>query len=82
MAAAYECSCPQEAQHRRTGSVFGLWGGWFGTPELGYVRLSELEATRLPVERDLGCRSSGTIGEYAAANRAAGRIVDPSWVGA
>ena len=52
----------------------------FGTPELGTVRLSELEAFQGPfglgIERDLWFQGRWTIGVYAEAARNAGRIVE------
>ena len=52
----------------------------FGTPELGSVRLSELESFLGPfglgIERDLYFQPAHTIGIYAEAARSAGRIVE------
>ena len=52
----------------------------FGTPELGTVRLSELEAFEGPfglgIERDLWFQPAHGIGVYAEAARRAGRIVE------
>ena len=52
----------------------------FGTPELGTVRLSELEAFEGPfglgIERDLWFQPAHPIGIYAEAARNAGRIVE------
>ena len=45
--------------------AFGLCDLGLGCPELGYVRLSEIEALRgwlkLPVERDLGFEACGPL---------------------
>ena len=52
----------------------------FGTPELGSVRLSELQSYEGPfglgIERDLWFRPVHPIGVYAEAARSAGRIVE------
>lgn len=60
-------------------TLFGLCDLGHGSPELGYVSLAEITALRgrmrLPVERDRHFQPRGTIAEYAAAARAAGRIV-------
>ena len=52
----------------------------FGTPELGSVRLSELQSFQGPfalgIERDLYFQPAHTIGIYAEAARSAGRIVE------
>ena len=59
---------------------FGLMDLGFGTPELGTVRLSELEAFQGPfglgIERDLWFQGRWGIGVYAEAARNAGRIVE------
>lgn len=59
--------------------AFGLCDLGLGCPELGYVRLSEIEALRgalrLPVERDEHFYAYGPLSAYAAAARAADRIV-------
>jgi hypothetical protein len=61
--------------------MFGLCDLGFGTPELGYVRLSELEAIRFPpfglgVERDRywSAVKGKTMAQYAAEARVKGRI--------
>ena len=58
--------------------AFGLCDLGLGSPELGYVRLSELEAVRgpmgLPVERDLHFAPTATLAGYAEAARAQGKI--------
>jgi glycine/D-amino acid oxidase-like deaminating enzyme len=58
--------------------AFGLCDPGFGFPELGFVRLSELEALRGPgglrIERDRWFRPTRTLAAYADAARAAGRI--------
>ena len=58
---------------------FGLCDLGFGTPELGYVSKSELEALRfkpfgLPIERDCSFTPQKTLLEYARAARNAGSI--------
>ena len=59
--------------------AFGLCDLGLGCPELGYVRLSELDELRgplgLPVERDLYYEADAPISAYAASASAAGRIV-------
>jgi hypothetical protein len=59
--------------------AFGLCDLGLGEPELGYVRISELEALRgplrLPVERDLHFTASRPISVYMDEARRAGRIV-------
>lgn len=59
--------------------AFGLCDLGLGEPELGYVRLAELERLRgpfrLPVERDEGFKADRTLTAYAAAARLAGRIM-------
>lgn len=56
----------------------GLCDLGFGTPELGSVRVSELEETRLPLglrlERDLYFKPRQTIGQYADEARRLGYI--------
>jgi hypothetical protein len=56
----------------------GLCDLGFGEPELGSIRITELESIRGPaglrVERDLLFIGRKTIGEYAAAARIAGAI--------
>ncbi len=58
--------------------AFGLCDLGLGCPELGYVRLSELDAVRgrlgLPVERDLHFRADKSLGTYADEARRKGRI--------
>jgi len=58
--------------------LFGLCDLGLGSPELGYVSLSELEALRgplgLPVERDRHFEPDKPLSEYAADARAKGRI--------
>jgi hypothetical protein len=58
--------------------AFGLCDPGLGFPELGSVRLSDLEALRGPgglrIERDRWFRPTRTLGAYADAARAAGRI--------
>lgn len=59
--------------------AFGLCDLGMGCPELGYVRLSELESVRgrlgLPVERDLWFAGSKPLTAYATEASAAGHIV-------
>lgn len=54
--------------------AFGLCDLGMGSPELGYVSLSELESVRgrlgLPVERDLGFKAAKTLSAYANEARA------------
>lgn len=58
--------------------AYGLCDLGLGEPELGTVRLSEIEALRGPgglaVEQDIHFRPDRTLGEYAAAARREGRI--------
>jgi hypothetical protein len=58
--------------------AFGLCDLGLGSPELGYVRLSELERLRgrfgLPVERDRYFRPDLTLKTYADLAREAGAI--------
>ena len=61
-------------------TMFGLCDLGMGEPELGYVSLTEIKGIRgrfgLPVERDAHFKAHGTIGQYAARARSAGRIVE------
>ena len=58
--------------------VYGLCDLGLGTPEIGSVRASELEAVRgalgLPMERDLHFQAKGTLGQYAEEARITGAI--------
>jgi hypothetical protein len=58
--------------------AFGLCDLGLGSPELGYVRISELERVRgrfgLPVERDRHFRADRTLNAYADAARRNGAI--------
>jgi hypothetical protein len=58
--------------------AFGLCDLGLGSPELGYVRVSELERVRgrlgLPAERDRHFRADRTLNAYADAAREAGAI--------
>lgn len=58
--------------------AFGLCDLGMGFPELGSVRISELEEVRgklgLPAERDLGFHAKKVLSEYAADAQSAGRI--------
>ena len=60
--------------------VFGLMDLGFGTPELGTVRVSELQAFEGPfglgIERDIWFEGRWPISVYAEAARHAGRIVE------
>ena len=60
--------------------AFGLCDLGLGFPELGSVRISELQSVRgrfnLPVERDLYFHPRHTLSAYAAAARAAGGITE------
>lgn len=62
-----------------TDIAFGLCDLGLGSPELGYVSLTELGAVRgrlgLPVEVDRHFRPGRPLSAYMAAARAAGRIV-------
>jgi hypothetical protein len=59
--------------------LFGLCDLGLGSPELGYVMLSEIEAVRgrlgLPVERDLYFKAEHRLSTYADRARDAGMIV-------
>lgn len=59
--------------------LFGLMDIGFGSPELGYAMLSEIEDVRgglgLPVERDLYFRPEYRLSRYAEIANHAGRIV-------
>lgn len=61
--------------------AFGLYDFGFGSPELGYVNLSDLvECTgggllRLKLERDLHWTGKHPVSVYATAARQAGRVV-------
>lgn len=59
--------------------AFGLCDLGVGCPELGAVSLIEIRAIRgrlrLPVERDLFFAADRPLSAYAAAARAAGRII-------
>ena len=58
--------------------AFGLCDLGFGTPEIGSVRISEMESCVLPfglrIERDLSFRPSKTLGQYAEEARLRGYI--------
>jgi hypothetical protein len=58
--------------------AFGLCDLGMGSPELGSVRISEMEAVRGPgglaIERDIHFVSTKTISAYAAEARQLGRI--------
>ena len=65
--------------------AFGLCDLGLGCPELGYVRLSEIEALRgrlkLPVERDIGFEPCGPLSAYVRAARQAEQVVtDPATI--
>lgn len=59
--------------------MFGIADLGFGTPEMGYVSLSELEAATGPfglkIERDLHFTPTMTLDEYADQAQAQGGIV-------
>ncbi len=61
-------------------TAFGLCDPGLGSPEIGYVRLSDLENIRgplkLPVERDLYFNPKRTLSAYAALARSDGSIKD------
>ena len=61
--------------------AFGLCDLGMGTPELGTVRISELESYRgrlgLGIERDMHWTPRGTLRDYARAAWEAGCIVEP-----
>ncbi len=58
--------------------AFGLCDLGLGCPELGYVRLSEIETVRgklgLPVERDLFFQADKPLSRYASEAHTAGMI--------
>jgi hypothetical protein len=63
-----------------TGRAFGLCDPGLGSPELGYVMLQELTATRfppfrLPIQRDFRFKASKTMAEYADEARGKGMIL-------
>ena len=59
-------------------TLFGLCDLGFGSPELGYVSLSELRSVKtafgLGIERDMHFKAKKSIKEYADEARTAGRI--------
>lgn len=61
-------------------SLFGLCDLGMGSPELGYVSLAELKATKnrlsIPLERDLFLSARYPLSVYAEAARFAGRITE------
>lgn len=67
-----------ELDPRDGDTAFGLCDLGLGFPELGYVRLSDLENIRgplkLPVERDLYFRPKRTLSAYATLARSDGSI--------
>lgn len=62
--------------------AFGLCDLGLGCAELGSVRLSEIASFRgrfgLPVERDRHWQAKDTLGAYAEASYAKGRIMEPA----
>lgn len=60
------------------GRMFGLADLGFGTPEMGYVMLEELETVKvgfgLGIERDLGFEADKTVSEYAKEAREVGYV--------
>jgi hypothetical protein len=69
-----------EADPEEPDILFGLCDLGHGFPELGSVRLSELQNFRgkfgLGIERDLHFRAVASLSRYADAARAAGQIVE------
>lgn len=69
-----------ELDPRDRDTAFGLCDLGLGSPELGYVRLSDLERScgmlRLPVERDLYFKPKRALSAYATLARADGLISD------
>lgn len=69
-----------EVDPKNPDQAFGLCDLGQGTPELGYVSLSELQGIRgrfgLGIERDRWFRPAGPMSKYVAAADAAGRIVE------
>lgn len=63
--------------------AFGLCDLGLGSPELGYVSLSELREVRGPgglyIERDAHWTAAFTLGEYHDAAHRAGRILSEEW---
>ncbi|GAC1627223.1 MAG: DUF2958 domain-containing protein [Nevskia sp.] len=61
-------------------TAFGLCDLGMGAPELGYVKLSDLESVHgplnLPIERDLHFVAKRSLSEYARLARADGSIND------
>jgi hypothetical protein len=59
-------------------TAFGLCDLGMGSPELGYVSLSEMQGVRgklgLPIERDLWFKADKPLTAYASEASAAGRI--------
>ena len=66
-----------EADPHQPDRLFGLCD--LGSPELGYVFLSDLAGIRLPgglrIERDLHWKAAGPLSAYAEQARKTGRIV-------
>ena len=64
----------------KTQIAFGLCDLGHGSPELGSVSMTELTAYygrfTTGIERDRHWRAAGTLSQYAAAAREAGRIVE------
>ena len=58
--------------------AFGLCDLGMGAPEIGYVRLSEIDTVRgrmgLPVERDLHFSADRPLSQFAQEARSTGRI--------
>lgn len=63
-----------------TGLFFGLCDLGFGSPELGYVSLEEIESVELPfgmkIERDMYWEPSGNLNQYLSKARARGEICE------
>lgn len=62
----------------KTNNAFGLCDMGMGSPELGYVSITELAALKLPfhmgIERDIHFEADLTISEYADQARETGSI--------
>lgn len=65
---------------KKSGIMFGLCDLGMGSPELGSVRLKEIEEIKLPfelgIERDMYWEPEKTLAEYAKDAREAGSIID------
>lgn len=67
-----------EMEHDNEDSLFGLADLGHGSPELGYVSLSELSSITGPlglkIEREINFQPDKSLTQYAAAARAIGAI--------